>query len=732
MGTHSNTVEAHRVNLSYQDVKFKDQLLDNLNKLRRQKELCDGTVMVGAHEYPVHLAVLASASPYLFDVFKKSSGERGYKLAVKDHESFEILLDYAYTGRLEVPEDNVKAVYRVANHLKMANAVQACSGFLAERISCDNCLGIRQYAVDESLRETTDRFIQTNINDIIQSKKFFGLPQIPVEIVGADTDLIESSNDKHMFELVLNWAKGILDPDKPRLDDLTQQTNVLNLNTDSSLTDFAHISDEKVKEEDGIVQDYKKTKKKLQPPKTKETINQLSPVGNVRKFSLSPAEPVSPKEWAIIASYQLKDKSYAALALLNNTLVTISIHYRPSTASNGNGTVTTTERSASPEAEVSPQSKFFEHEASLTPLAVMGDSRCGFGIEVVDGKLFVCGGYDRSECLITAEIFDIHKNQWERVAEMSVPRGRFSVTAVNSQVYAVGGSNGFNEQKILEVYDIQHNKWFSKGEVPTAKVSQGMTTLNGKIYCVGGCLGQQSVKDCQVYDTETNTWNSIAPLQTGGCLGQQSVKDCQVYDTETNTWNSIAPLQTARYQAAVCAHNGMIYAMGGTDAWVCLSSVEVYDPVTNTWSEGPELNVARRGAGCDVFNGTIYLAGGSDGQHSLKTIEILDAERGWILGPSMSIPRANVGVINCGNRLFAVGGFTGKKFLDTMEFLTTKPNASWCCYLPVEDSVVAHKVLKRNSSDGSYGCEKLDANSNINSDQSDTSLQSTSSMTNGH
>ena len=100
MGTHSNMSSKQPALLSYQDAAFKDQLLDNLNKLRRQKELCDAMVVVEAHEYPVHKAVLASASPYLFDVFKKSKSELGYKLTgIKDHDSFEVLLDYAYTGR---------------------------------------------------------------------------------------------------------------------------------------------------------------------------------------------------------------------------------------------------------------------------------------------------------------------------------------------------------------------------------------------------------------------------------------------------------------------------------------------------------------------------------------------------------------------------------------------------------------------------------------------------------
>lgn len=41
------------------------------------------------------------------------------------------------------------------------------------------------------------------------------------------------------------------------------QVNVLNLNTDNSLTDFKDVSDEVVKDQYGIVQDYKKSMKKV-------------------------------------------------------------------------------------------------------------------------------------------------------------------------------------------------------------------------------------------------------------------------------------------------------------------------------------------------------------------------------------------------------------------------------------------------------------------------------------
>lgn len=58
------------------------------------------------------------------------------------------------------------------------------------------------FAEDEVLRQTIDNFIQNNIKAVTESKKFYGLPQIPVEITGT---LLE----KDKFKLLLaNLGNG--------------------------------------------------------------------------------------------------------------------------------------------------------------------------------------------------------------------------------------------------------------------------------------------------------------------------------------------------------------------------------------------------------------------------------------------------------------------------------------------------------------------------------------------
>lgn len=90
-------------------------------------------------------------------------------------------------------------------------------------------------------------------------------------------------------------------------------------------------------------------------------------------------------------------------------------------------------------------------------------------------------------------------------------------------------------------------------------------------------------------------------------------------------------LLPGRYQAGVAAYKGNVYAIGGCDAWNCLSSVECYDIEDNVWSPVTPLLTPRRGCGVAVFNGKLYTVGGSDGTHTLSSTEVFDDEsKTWV------------------------------------------------------------------------------------------------------
>ena len=64
---------------------------------------------------------------------------------------------------------------------------------------------------------------------------------------------------------------------------------------------------------------------------------------------------------------------------------------------------------------------------------------------------------------------------------------------------------------------------------------------------------------------------------------------------------------SARFQASVSSYRDTLVAVGGTDAWNCLSCVEMYSPARNAWTSIAPLTTVRRGAGIDVMDGENFI-----------------------------------------------------------------------------------------------------------------------------
>lgn len=67
------------------------------------------------------------------------------------------------------------------------------------------------------------------------------------------------------------------------------------------------------------------------------------------------------------------------------------------------------------------------------------------------------------------------------------------------------------------------------------------------------------------------------------------------YDPRQNKWTSMAPMSTRRKHLGCAVFNNMIYAVGGRDDCMELSSAERYNPHTNSWSPIVAMTSRRSG-----------------------------------------------------------------------------------------------------------------------------------------
>ncbi|KAJ8686350.1 hypothetical protein QAD02_022144 [Eretmocerus hayati] len=695
--------------LELQDEHHSRLILSSLNMMRKNKHFCDVILHAGNAEVHGHRAVLAAASPYLFELF--SSDNQGikepvvtYKLNDRlDKKALQKLIDYAYTSRLAIVPTEVKSIYLAAWYLKMERIASQCTAHLLESLTPESCLDIRALpgiTQNENFVKQVDTYIRQNFESVCESPALASLPSVKIEVLYQTSLEMSMVNGSSLCCLVLDWIKRFLadeGTDSLCSEQLLEKTYLLYLALDNSLQDCTDLPTGDVSDTE-IVQDYKKLSLKTQAQSNKSR----------KKAALQPAKPrvliYTPNledgsieeqlepDWNMIGVSKVGEHTFLAIVTLNGRLAKLSVLLRlntptsPAGQENGaasmgiSGTsVTGSGGGGSASSRIPEDQRSSSSEPDLyCALPTMKAGKCSVGCADLNGALLVCGGYDRVECLRNVDRYEPDSNTWEVLAAMREARGRFGIAVLDGRVYAIGGSNGSTELDTVEVLEPNATKWRTIASLPLARSNSGVCALDNRIYCIGG-------------------WN-----------GQAGIKQCDAFDPETGTWSSIESLKIGRYQAGVCAYEGRVWAVGGCDSWNCLNSVEIYDPENNSWSMGAPLITARRGCGLAAFHGRLYAVGGSTGTHSLTSTEVYDpTDQVWVPGPSMSTPRANVAVAVVGDRLYAVGGFSGKNFLNSIEYLDAHTN-EWTTFVPKTDGIKTPPISDyTNCSDSSAnGSEK--------------------------
>jgi len=258
----------------------------------------------------------------------------------------------------------------------------------------------------------------------------------------------------------------------------------------------------------------------------------------------------------------------------------------------------------------------------------MPAARSGFGVAVVDGKIYAIGGTNGTHRLNVNEMYDPVTNTWHTKASMLTPRLRFGIAVVENKIYVIGGSRGDSTYtNVNEVYDPETNTWETKTSMPTTRHAMDANVVDGKIYIIGG----NSLVN-EVYDPTTDSWTTKTPIPTGVGYYASAVVDNkiyviggavgvtlnQIYDTETDTWSSGAPLPKGVDSAAAVATSGVyapkrIYVIGGKQNLDAVNLTQIYDPKTDSWSTGTAMPTSRYGLGVAVVNDVVYAIGGVTG-----------------------------------------------------------------------------------------------------------------------
>ncbi|KAK2166360.1 hypothetical protein NP493_1328g00032 [Ridgeia piscesae] len=200
--------------------------MKSLHKLRQNEEYTDVTLQSGDVQIQCHRVVLAAASGYFKALFKcplKESKSDTVQLTMEP-EVLTSVVDYVYTGAIELTIDNVESVVKACDVLQLASLMAGCEEFMVAQINAANCVGFHGFAASYQLHKlqrkvkevmlaefssvaVTDHFKQLSCNELVELIK---------------DDQLEVTSEDVVFESVLGWVRHDVDNRKSSLETIME------------------------------------------------------------------------------------------------------------------------------------------------------------------------------------------------------------------------------------------------------------------------------------------------------------------------------------------------------------------------------------------------------------------------------------------------------------------------------------------------------------------------------
>ncbi|NWS68793.1 KLHL1 protein, partial [Crotophaga sulcirostris] len=477
----------------YQAVHHAEQTFRKMENYLKQQQLCDVILIAGNRKIPAHRLVLSSVSDYFAAMFTSDvceAKQEEIKMEGIDPNALWDLVQFAYTGCLELKEDTIENLLAAACLLQLPQVVEVCCHFLMKLLHPSNCLGIRAFADAQGcteLMKVAHNYTMENIMEVIRNQEFLLLPADELHKLLASDD-VNVPDEETIFHALMMWVKYDM---QRRCNDLSMLLAYIRL----PLLPPQILAD---------LENHALFKDDLECQKL---------ILEAMKYHLLP------ERRTLMQSPRTKPRKS-----------TVGTLYAVGGMDNNKGATTI--------------EKYDLRTNIWIQAGVMNGRRLQFGVAVIDDKLFVIGGRDGLKTLNTVECYNPKTKAWTVLPPMSTHRHGLGVTVLEGPIYAVGGHDGWSYLNTVERWDPQSQQWTFVASMSIARSTVGVAALNGKydpktdtwtmvaplsmprdavgvcllgdkLYAVGGYDGQTYLNTMEAYDPQTNEWTQMASLNIG-------------------------------------------------------------------------------------------------------------------------------------------------------------------------------------------------------------------------
>ena len=529
------------------------QIMKRLDIQRRNEHLCDVILEVGEDQarLKAHRNVLCAASPFFYNALNTEMKEKEEGvIRMKDTSKalMEEVLEYLYTGYVDINDNNAFELMAVANYFLITSLKLLSSKFIQDTLCASNSIMAYYSSVKyqcSDLREAAKSFILANFMAVSKSDDFLNLNLEQVE-EWISSDEIVIKGEKEVFMAILIWTEH----------NTERKQSFYNL--------FRHVRCHYVSRSfltTVILQHEFVRGQKECLDLVVDAMKELSDETGAQFWKHSPRKCLNtPDDAVFVCGGENGEKvlCYLPFQIRWYNLKDMPSRHKP------NAFASTT---CQGRLYVIGANQWTGHTAECyDPLLDIWSSIKSFpeGLNFTaavsfQGLLYVIGGEDRSgNRLRTVKQYDPSSNLWQEVSPLSNARSSVCVVADESYIYAIGGYTSSPSEKCLDIverFDPKFDSWSRIAPTQAKRRGAAGVSLRNKIYVFGGVD------------------------LSGGC-------PCEVYDKETNVWTEIANDIAPRYHASAVCVKGEIFVVGkfGVNQNESQSErLKIYDVEKNEW-----------------------------------------------------------------------------------------------------------------------------------------------------
>ena len=528
------------------------ELAKRLNMLRRQDHLCDVTLVTkDDKEFKAHRNVLSAASPFLLKLLQSDMKENREGIVRFEEISaavMEDVLEFIYTGSVEVTEENSEDLIAAANYLLIPGLKTVSGRFLERQMSKSNCISTfyfaEMYQCDELITNTRN-FIHANFESVAEMDEFLNLEAKEVER-WISSDEISVAVEADVFKIVLKWIEQNKSKRKASFKELFRHVRLASLSRDF-LIDV--VTSELVEENGDCLKSISKALKptgfsteenRSQSPRKGLESCAIVACGGKYTFCYLPEKD----EWKRLADGLTERNQGSEMTSYRDQLYVFP-PYR------------TAER----------YDPVFNGWSTLD-LQLSGTTRSA-KVAVVRGEIYAIE-VNASTKKSTINRYNIERCSWQTVfSSLKGCREDSCVVAAGNHLYVCGGRLNGDYVTKAERFDTVENKWEEIANMQQKRVGSFGVGTEGKIFLAGGMRPERG----------KGTY-----LETPWLFKSARLKTCEMYNTLTNEWQLIGGLNVPRANGSMVCLKGTLYVLGGSsDVRQSHLSVECYDPIEDKW-----------------------------------------------------------------------------------------------------------------------------------------------------